>query len=165
MPEKDKPGFVDQQFQVTEQQFVPPPPPVGADPGDTPPLEGLIPSPASTGPDQLIPEDTLWACNILLNELPAMIYPNMPPRRPEQVEQFNTALIRYCNKHDIDIAAYLFEEIGLMFMIGSLLASYRRDYVEFCKKPKEQAKEDELNADYDHAKELDNINTADVSEV
>ena len=161
----DKPGFVDQQFKVTEQRFVPPPQPGGENPGGVPPLEGLVSSPASPGPDILIPDDTLWASEILLNELPAMIYPNMPPRRPEQIQQFNSALVRYCNKHGIDLAAYLFEEIGLVFMVGSILASYRRDYVEFCKKDKAKTKEDELNKDYAQAKELDEKRTADISEV
>ena len=165
MPDNDKSGFVDQQFKVTEQQFIPPSPPAGADPEVTPPLEGLIPSPVSPGLDILIPEDTLWASEILLNELPALIYPNMPPRRPEQISQFNSALVRYCNKHGIDLAAYLFEEIGLVFMVGSLLASYRRDYVEFCKNDKAKTKEDEMNKDYDKSKELDEQRTADVSEV
>ena len=168
MPDKKpvvKSGFVDQKFQVNEQSFVPPASPEGAAVGETPPLEGLIPSPVSTGLEKLIPEDTLWASEILLNDIPVWIYPNMPPRRPDQIEKFNAALVRYCIRHDIDIQAYIFEEIGLVFAIGGLLASYRRDYVEFCKKPKDKSKEEKLNADYDQAKELDEQKTADVSEV
>ena len=164
MPEDDTPGFVDQSFQVSEQTFVPPTSPDGVNPAATPPLEGLI---QQSGPDEsgkLIPDDTIFFVEILLNELPALIYPNMPPRRPDQIEKFNAALVRYCIKHDIDIAAYLFEEIGLAFMVGGLLASYRRDYVEFCIEPKNKSKEDELNADYDHSKEIDTQKTADISE-
>ena len=163
MPE-EKNGFVDQSFKVIDQQFIPPSPLAGADQGDTSPIEGLIPPPGPSDVATLIPDDTIFFVEILLNELPALIYPNMPPRRPDQIEKFNAALVRYCVKHDIDIAKYLFEEIGLAFMVGGLLASYRRDYVEFCKKPKEQTKEEKMNADYDHAKELDEQKTADVSE-
>ena len=164
MSEDDKPSFVDQSFQVSEQTFVPPTSPEGTDPAATPPLEGLIQQPGHDDTGKLIPDDTIFFVEVLLNELPALIYPNMPPRRPDQIEKFNAALVRYCIKHDIDIAAYLFEEIGLAFMVGGLLASYRRDYVEFCKEPKNKSKEDELNADYDHSKEIDTQKTADISE-
>ena len=163
MSEDYKPGFVDQSFQVTEQTFVPPTSPEGVNPAATPPLEGLIPQPGPDGTGKLIPDDTIFFVEILLNELPALIYPNMPPRRPDQIEKFNAALVRYCIKHDVDIAAYLIEEIGLAFMVGGLLASYRRDYIEVCKEPKNKSKEDELNADYDQAKEIDEQKTADIS--
>lgn len=149
--QEQTPEFVNQPFEVVEQPFIPPPPSVTSQSQD-PTLEGQIPSPSSQSEEKLVPDDTLFISEMLLNSVPAVFIPAMPARSQDQVEGFNNALVKYCERKGINIFDYLFDEFELVIVVAGLLGSYRRDYIEI--KKGKSTEDEKLNLDHTHAQEV-----------
>jgi len=109
---------------------------------------------SSTETDIGTVEDLLFISEAIVN-LPCVIWGKLPPRDPEKIGAFNKAFHRYCTRKGIDPWSMFFDEFEMVMMSITILAGYRKDYVELYKKPIDKKDTDVLNLDYNHAKELE----------
>lgn len=141
--------FVDEKFEIIpEKTYVPP----KAEPGKPEPGKPVI------SIELLTDEQVLNFLKGVLT-LPHVFLSKIPTRTDEQLMPFCHELNLYCTKKGIDIRTYIFDEFGLIVTGCALGYGYVEDYRKFYKGKKEQTKEEKhLDADYDHAKEVEEKN-------
>lgn len=147
----DSVKFIDEPFQVVDQPVAVADMPIGAEEPVTEPTAETD-QPTQTNIDFSI-EDLAFISESLIN-LPTMIWDKLPQRKPEQIESFNKAFFRYCQKKNINPFDYLFEEFEILIIVLGIVGSYRRDHKEFYGKEKETKDTDKLNIDHSHYQDV-----------
>lgn len=99
--------------------------------------------------DDFTAQDIYFISDALIN-LPSVIWTKLPERDQSQVKTFNDQFHKYCIKKGIDPWEYFFDEFGLVMAIIPVVKSYRDDYMEFYKKPKDEQVKHKLDVDHEN---------------
>lgn len=105
----------------------------------------------------LTEEESLELIKSLLKLPHLFIVPKIPERTDEQLKPFVKELYLYCQKKQINLRSYIFDEFGLVIAASALGVGYYNDYKVYYKG--DAAKESKKHTDdYQHAIEVDKLN-------